>query len=102
MAKRQSLMAPAALSSCGLEGIFIVVAGGWRARDGSQESCSDSGLGDQEPSSTASTATQPLPLGFPQDPYYEQASPSSRTEGDGNSDPESIEDMPIKGSAFDG
>ncbi|KAI9538820.1 hypothetical protein NQZ68_008896 [Dissostichus eleginoides] len=57
--------------------------------DGSQESCSDSGLGDQEPSSTAST-TQPLPLSFPQEEYYEQTSPNSRTEGDGNSDPESI------------
>ncbi|XP_036932787.1 protocadherin-11 X-linked isoform X1 [Acanthopagrus latus] len=56
--------------------------------DGSQESCSDSGLGDPEPSSTAST-TQPLPLSFPQDEYYEQTSPNSRTEGDGNSDPES-------------
>lgn len=58
--------------------------------DGSQESCSDSGLGDPEPSSTAST-TQPLPLSFPQDEYYEQTSPNSRTEGDGNSDPESSE-----------
>ncbi|XP_040029558.2 protocadherin-11 X-linked isoform X1 [Gasterosteus aculeatus] len=56
--------------------------------DGSQESCSDSGLGDPEPSSTAST-TQPLPLSFPQEEYYEQTSPNSRTEGDGNSDPES-------------
>uniref|UniRef100_A0A3P8Z092 Cadherin domain-containing protein n=1 Tax=Esox lucius TaxID=8010 RepID=A0A3P8Z092_ESOLU len=56
--------------------------------DGSQESCSDSGLGDQEPSSNAST-TQPLPIGFPQEEFYEQTSPNSRTEGDGNSDPES-------------
>ncbi|KAK2904214.1 protocadherin-11 X-linked isoform X1 [Channa argus] len=56
--------------------------------DGSQESCSDSGLGDPEPSSMAST-TQPLPLSFPQEEYYEQTSPNSRTEGDGNSDPES-------------
>lgn len=58
--------------------------------DGSQESCSDSGLGDPEPSSTASTS-QPLPLSFPQEEYYEQTSPNSRTEGDGNSDPESSE-----------
>lgn len=58
--------------------------------DGSQESCSDSGLGDPEPSITAST-TQPLPLSFPQEEYYEQTSPNSRTEGDGNSDPESSE-----------
>uniref|UniRef100_A0A7N8WN64 Protocadherin 11 n=1 Tax=Mastacembelus armatus TaxID=205130 RepID=A0A7N8WN64_9TELE len=56
--------------------------------DGSQESCSDSGLGDPEPSSMTST-TQPLPLSFPQEEYYEQTSPNSRTEGDGNSDPES-------------
>ncbi|XP_064318962.1 protocadherin-11 X-linked isoform X3 [Phalacrocorax carbo] len=56
--------------------------------DGSQESCSDSGLGDHEPTSGASTS-HPLPLGFPQEEYYEQASPNSRTEGDGNSDPES-------------
>lgn len=58
--------------------------------DGSQESCSDSGLGDPEPSSTASN-TQPLPLSFPREEYYEQTSPNSRTEGDGNSDPESSE-----------
>ncbi|KAI4893702.1 hypothetical protein NFI96_000603 [Prochilodus magdalenae] len=57
--------------------------------DGSQESCSaTAGLqGEQEPGS--SSTTQPLPLGFPQDEYYEQTSPNSRTEGDGNSDPES-------------
>uniref|UniRef100_A0A8C2U2H3 Protocadherin 11 X-linked n=1 Tax=Coturnix japonica TaxID=93934 RepID=A0A8C2U2H3_COTJA len=60
--------------------------------DGSQESCSDSGLGDHEPSSGASTS-HPLPLGFPQEEYYEQASPNSRTEGDGNSDPESIQKL---------
>lgn len=64
--------------------------------DGSQESCSDSGLGDPEPSSTASTA-QTLPLSFPQEEYYEQTSPNSRTEGDGNSDPESSE---CRGSAL--
>ncbi|XP_061151281.1 protocadherin-9-like [Syngnathus typhle] len=56
--------------------------------DGSQESCSDSGLGDPEPSSTASTS-QAFPLSFPHEEYYEQTSPNSRTEGDGNSDPES-------------
>uniref|UniRef100_A0AAV2MKB1 Uncharacterized protein n=1 Tax=Knipowitschia caucasica TaxID=637954 RepID=A0AAV2MKB1_KNICA len=55
--------------------------------DGSQESCSDSGLGDPDPSSTSTVQT--LPLSFPQDEYYEQTSPNSRTEGDGNSDPES-------------
>ncbi|XP_029462462.1 protocadherin-11 X-linked isoform X1 [Rhinatrema bivittatum] len=56
--------------------------------DGSQESCSDSGLGDPEPN-TGASASHPLPLGFPQEEYYEQTSPNSRTEGDGNSDPES-------------
>ncbi|XP_068182521.1 protocadherin-11 X-linked [Antennarius striatus] len=56
--------------------------------DGSHESYNDSGLGDPEPTSTSST-TQPLPLSFPQEDYYEQTSPNSRTEGDGNSDPES-------------
>uniref|UniRef100_A0A4W5LQL5 Protocadherin 11 n=1 Tax=Hucho hucho TaxID=62062 RepID=A0A4W5LQL5_9TELE len=35
------------------------------------------------------STTQPLPLGFPQEEYYQQTSPNSRTEGDGNSDPES-------------
>ncbi|NXR46967.1 PCDH9 protein, partial [Hippolais icterina] len=53
--------------------------------DGSQESCSDSGLGDHEPTSRASMSHL-LPLGFPQDEFYEQASPNSHTEGDGNSD----------------
>ncbi|XP_043560438.1 protocadherin-11 X-linked isoform X1 [Chiloscyllium plagiosum] len=65
--------------------------------DGSQESCSDSGLGDHEPNSSASTS-HPLPLGFPQEEYYEQTSPS-RTEGDGNSDPES-RGMCISESSF--
>ncbi|XP_017952262.1 protocadherin-11 X-linked isoform X1 [Xenopus tropicalis] len=56
--------------------------------DGSQESCSDSGLGDHESTGNANTS-HPLPLGFPQEEYYEQTSANSRTEGDGNSDPES-------------
>ncbi|CAH2314825.1 protocadherin-11 X-linked isoform X1 [Pelobates cultripes] len=56
--------------------------------DGSQESCSDSGLGDHEPSGSSNTS-HALPLGFPQEEYYEQTSANSRTEGDGNSDPES-------------
>ncbi|XP_072914505.1 protocadherin-11 X-linked isoform X3 [Hemitrygon akajei] len=63
--------------------------------DGSQESCSDSGLGDHEPNSSASTS-HPLPLGFPQEEYYEQASPNSRTEGDGNSDPESSVEVSLQ------
>lgn len=86
--------------------IFSCLVGGWVLQtqrrvtfhlpDGSQESCSDSGLGDPEPSSTASTG-QTLPLSFPQEEYYEQTSPNSRTEGDGNSDPESSE---CRGSAL--
>ncbi|KAJ8003321.1 hypothetical protein DPEC_G00147110 [Dallia pectoralis] len=53
--------------------------------DGSQESCSDSGLGDHE------LLSHPLPLvqGQVQDDFYQQASPDKRTEADGNSDPNS-------------
>uniref|UniRef100_A0A096M8E1 PCDH9 protein n=1 Tax=Poecilia formosa TaxID=48698 RepID=A0A096M8E1_POEFO len=57
--------------------------------DGSQESCSDSGLGDHEPVGSGSLLTQPLPLVQAQDDFYEQASPDKRTEADGNSDPNS-------------
>ncbi|KAK1890936.1 Protocadherin-9 [Dissostichus eleginoides] len=59
--------------------------------DGSQESCSDSGLGDHEPVGSGSLLTQPLPLVQAQDDFYEQASPDKRTEADGNSDPNSGE-----------
>ncbi|CAL8362540.1 unnamed protein product, partial [Gadus morhua 'NCC'] len=55
--------------------------------DGSQESCSDSGLGEQEPS--GSLLTHPLPLVQAHDQLYDQASPDKRTEADGNSDPNS-------------
>ncbi|CAB1417125.1 unnamed protein product [Pleuronectes platessa] len=58
--------------------------------DGSQESCSDSGLGDHEPVGSGSLLTQPLPLVQAQDDFYEQASPDKRTEADGNSDPNSV------------
>ncbi|XP_017545459.1 protocadherin-11 X-linked isoform X1 [Pygocentrus nattereri] len=63
--------------------------------DGSQESCSaTTGLqGEQE---AGSSTTQSLPLGFPQDEYYEQTSPNSRTEGDGNSDPESTTEVNLQ------
>ncbi|XP_048388772.1 protocadherin-9 isoform X5 [Stegostoma tigrinum] len=57
--------------------------------DGSQESCSDSGLGDHEPVSGGTLISHPLPLVQPQDEFYEQASPDKRTEADGNSDPNS-------------
>ncbi|XP_066562778.1 protocadherin-9 isoform X1 [Amia ocellicauda] len=57
--------------------------------DGSQESCSDSGLGDHEPVGSGTLISHPLPLVQPQDEFYEQASPDKRTEADGNSDPNS-------------
>uniref|UniRef100_A0A8C1S9S1 Protocadherin 9 n=1 Tax=Cyprinus carpio TaxID=7962 RepID=A0A8C1S9S1_CYPCA len=57
--------------------------------DGSQESCSDSGLGDHEPVGSGPLLSHPLPLVQAQDEFYEQASPDKRTEADGNSDPNS-------------
>ncbi|XP_073708736.1 protocadherin-9 isoform X1 [Garra rufa] len=57
--------------------------------DGSQESCSDSGLGDHEPVGSGPLLSHPLPLVQAQDDFYEQASPDKRTEADGNSDPNS-------------
>ncbi|XP_078515017.1 protocadherin-9-like [Lissotriton helveticus] len=59
--------------------------------DGSQESCSDSGLGDHEPVGNGTPISHPLPLVPPQDEFYDQASPDKRTEADGNSDPNSDE-----------
>ncbi|NWH66787.1 PCDH9 protein, partial [Smithornis capensis] len=59
--------------------------------DGSQESCSDSGLGDHEPEGGGTLISHPLPLVQPQDEFYDQASPDKRTEADGNSDPNSGE-----------
>ncbi|KAL6050086.1 hypothetical protein STEG23_036829 [Scotinomys teguina] len=58
--------------------------------DGSQESCSDSGLGDHEPVGSGTLISHPLPLVQPQDEFYDQASPDKRTEADGNSDPNSV------------
>uniref|UniRef100_A0A9J7ZHY8 Protocadherin 9 n=2 Tax=Cyprinus carpio TaxID=7962 RepID=A0A9J7ZHY8_CYPCA len=65
--------------------------------DGSQESCSDSGLGDHEPVGSGPLLSHPLPLVQAQDEFYEQASPDKRTEADGNSDPNSASCSP----AFD-
>ncbi|XP_042189899.1 protocadherin-9 isoform X5 [Callorhinchus milii] len=62
--------------------------------DGSQESCSDSGLGDHEPVNGGTLISHPLPLVQPQDEFYDQASPDKRTEADGNSDPNSS-DVPL-------
>ncbi|OXB70648.1 UNVERIFIED_CONTAM: hypothetical protein H355_003228 [Colinus virginianus] len=59
--------------------------------DGSQESCSDSGLGDHEPVGGGTLISHPLPLVQPQDEFYDQASPDKRTEADGNSDPNSVD-----------
>uniref|UniRef100_A0A8C4N7Z5 Protocadherin 11 X-linked n=1 Tax=Equus asinus TaxID=9793 RepID=A0A8C4N7Z5_EQUAS len=56
--------------------------------EGSQESSSDGGLGDHDGGSLPSTS-HALPLGYPQEEYFDHAAPNNRTEGDGNSDPES-------------
>ncbi|XP_064339064.1 protocadherin-11 X-linked isoform X3 [Camelus dromedarius] len=56
--------------------------------EGSQESSSDGGLGDHDMGSLPSTS-HALPLGYPQEEYFDHAAPNNRTEGDGNSDPES-------------
>ncbi|NP_001390563.1 protocadherin-11 X-linked isoform c precursor [Mus musculus] len=56
--------------------------------EGSQESISDGGLGDHDAGSLPSTS-HALPLGYPQEEYFDHAAPNNRTEGDGNSDPES-------------
>ncbi|KAL1273326.1 hypothetical protein QQF64_029188 [Cirrhinus molitorella] len=66
--------------------------------DGSQESCSDSGLGDHEPVGSGPLLSHPLPLVQAQDDFYEQASPDKRTEADGNSDPNSGESAHICGA----
>nr|XP_003412745.2 protocadherin-11 X-linked isoform X3 [Loxodonta africana] len=55
--------------------------------EGSQESSSDGGLGDHDAGSLPSTS-HALPLGYPQEEYFDHAAPYNRTEGDGNSDPE--------------
>ncbi|XP_042638674.1 protocadherin-11 X-linked [Orycteropus afer afer] len=56
--------------------------------EGSQESSSDGGLGEHDTSSLPSTS-HALPLGYPQEEFFDNAAPNNRTEGDGNSDPES-------------
>uniref|UniRef100_A0A2K5UQL8 Cadherin domain-containing protein n=1 Tax=Macaca fascicularis TaxID=9541 RepID=A0A2K5UQL8_MACFA len=55
--------------------------------EGSQESGSDGGVGDQDAGSLTS-ASHGLPLGYPQEEYFDHVTPNNRTEGDGNSDPE--------------
>ncbi|XP_035306161.1 protocadherin-11 X-linked isoform X5 [Cricetulus griseus] len=60
--------------------------------EGSQESISDGGLGDHDAGSTSHA----LPLGYPQEEYYDHVAPSNRTEGDGNSDPECTAEITVQ------
>ncbi|XP_058392283.1 protocadherin-11 X-linked-like isoform X2 [Diceros bicornis minor] len=63
--------------------------------EGSQESSSDGGLGDHDGDSLPSTS-HALPLGYPQEEYFDHAAPNNRTEGDGNSDPESTAEITVQ------
>ncbi|XP_020936074.1 protocadherin-11 X-linked isoform X4 [Sus scrofa] len=63
--------------------------------EGSQESSSDGGLGDHDTGSLPSTS-HALPLGYPQEEYFDHAAPNNRTEGDGNSDPESGAEITVE------
>ncbi|XP_069895142.1 protocadherin-11 X-linked isoform X2 [Dipodomys merriami] len=63
--------------------------------EGSQESSSDGGLADHEPGSLPSTS-HALPFGYPQEEYFDHAAPINRTEGDGNSDPESAAEITVQ------
>nr|XP_044619769.1 protocadherin-11 X-linked isoform X4 [Equus asinus] len=63
--------------------------------EGSQESSSDGGLGDHDGGSLPSTS-HALPLGYPQEEYFDHAAPNNRTEGDGNSDPESTAEITVQ------
>uniref|UniRef100_A0A8C5YB52 Protocadherin 11 X-linked n=1 Tax=Microcebus murinus TaxID=30608 RepID=A0A8C5YB52_MICMU len=63
--------------------------------EGSQESSSDGGLGDHDAGGLPSTS-HVLPLGYPQEEYFDHAAPNNRTEGDGNSDPESTAEITIQ------
>ncbi|XP_057574167.1 protocadherin-11 X-linked isoform X2 [Hippopotamus amphibius kiboko] len=63
--------------------------------EGSQESSSDGGLGDHDIGSLTSTS-HALPLGYPQEEYFDHVAPNNRTEGDGNSDPESTAEITVQ------
>uniref|UniRef100_A0A8C6QPZ4 Protocadherin 11 X-linked n=1 Tax=Nannospalax galili TaxID=1026970 RepID=A0A8C6QPZ4_NANGA len=63
--------------------------------EGSQESISDAGLGEHDAGSLPSTS-HALPLGYPQEEYFDHAAPNNRTEGDGNSDPESTAEITVQ------
>nr|XP_054107158.1 protocadherin-11 X-linked isoform X2 [Callithrix jacchus] len=63
--------------------------------EGSQESISDGGLRDHDAGRLQSTS-HALPLGYPQEEYFDHATPNNRTEGDGNSDPESAAEITVQ------
>nr|XP_044996326.1 protocadherin-11 X-linked isoform X4 [Jaculus jaculus] len=63
--------------------------------EGSQESISDGGVGNHDTGSLPSTS-HALPLGYPQEEYFDHAAPNNRTEGDGNSDPESTAEITVQ------
>ncbi|XP_067578454.1 protocadherin-11 X-linked isoform X1 [Pseudorca crassidens] len=63
--------------------------------EGSQESSSDGRLGDHDTGNLPSTS-HALPLGYPQEEYFDHAAPNNRTEGDGNSDPESTAEITVQ------
>ncbi|XP_045736167.2 protocadherin-11 X-linked isoform X1 [Mirounga angustirostris] len=60
--------------------------------EGSQENSSDGGLGDHDVG--IPSTSHALPLGYPQEQYFDHTAPNNRTEGDGNSDPESCQSSP--------
>ncbi|XP_075394763.1 protocadherin-11 X-linked isoform X1 [Tenrec ecaudatus] len=63
--------------------------------EGSQESSSDGGLGDHNAGGFPGTS-RALPLGYPQEEYFDHTAPTNRTEGDGNSDPESTAEVTVQ------
>uniref|UniRef100_A0A8C5KZS8 Protocadherin 11 X-linked n=1 Tax=Jaculus jaculus TaxID=51337 RepID=A0A8C5KZS8_JACJA len=63
--------------------------------EGSQESISDGGVGNHDTGSLPCTS-HALPLGYPQEEYFDHAAPNNRTEGDGNSDPESTAEITVQ------
>ncbi|XP_066105830.1 protocadherin-11 X-linked isoform X2 [Saccopteryx bilineata] len=63
--------------------------------DGSQESIGDGGLGDHDTGSLPSTS-RALSLAYRQEEYFDHAAHSNRTEGDGNSDPESTAEITVQ------
>ncbi|XP_023579543.1 protocadherin-11 X-linked isoform X4 [Octodon degus] len=60
--------------------------------EGSQESSSDGGMGDHN----ASCISHTLSLAYSQEIYFDPIAPNNRTEGDGNSDPESTTELTMQ------